>query len=137
MEAHTESGFDLGFDSLSASEGGIGPGPTETILATLAACTAMDVASILRKKRQNLTDLAVYVSGEQDSDPPWTFRNFHLHYVVTGQGLSEKAVADAIHLSEEKYCSVAATLRLGVPVTSDYEIVEEIGLPQAAVMTVQ
>ena len=54
VQATTESGFDLGFDTLSASEGGIGPGPTETILASLAACTAMDVASILRKKRQRV-----------------------------------------------------------------------------------
>jgi len=63
IKATTESGFDLGFDTLSASEGGIGPGPTEAILASLAACTAMDVASILRKKRQRVESYQIQATA--------------------------------------------------------------------------
>ena len=70
IQATTESGFDLGFDTLSASEGGIGPGPTEAILASLAACTAMDVASILRKKRQRVESYGSQVTGSEGRGAP-------------------------------------------------------------------
>ena len=65
------------------------------------------------------------VTGEQQPDPPWTFRGFHVHYIVRGHNIAPRAVEDAINLSDEKYCSVSTTLKLGVPVTHDYEIVEE------------
>ena len=81
--------------------------------------------SILKKKRQKLTGLEVSVTGEQEEDPPWTYRKVHVHYKVTGKGLSEKAVADAITLSEERYCSVAATVRGSAEITFDYEIVDD------------
>jgi putative redox protein len=106
-------------------DGRIGVKPSDLLLLALGSCTAYDVVSILQKKRQPLTGLEVRVSGNQQADPPWTFERFHVHYVVKGRGLSEKAVADAIRLSEEKYCSVSATLRLGATVTHDYEIVED------------
>jgi len=78
---------------------------------------------ILTKKRQPLTSLEISTSAEQDSDPPWTFRKIHLHYKLSGVGLTEKAVAQAIELSEEKYCSVAATLRGVAEITYDFEVV--------------
>jgi len=81
------------------------------------------VVEILAKKRQTLTSLEISASAEQDSDPPWTFRKIHLHYKLSGVGLMEKAVAQAIELSEEKYCSVAATLRGVAEISYDYEVV--------------
>lgn len=104
--------------------GGIGVKPSDMLLLALGSCTAYDVINILQKKRQPVTGLEVHVTAEQQADPPWTFRAFHLHYVVTGTGVDEKAVRDAIDLSDEKYCSVSATLKLGVPVTHDYELRE-------------
>jgi putative redox protein len=66
----------------------------------------------------------VVVNGTQDPEPPWTFRSFHMHFVVRGKGLTPKAVEDAIRLAHEKYCGVAATLQYAGPVTTGYEIVE-------------
>jgi putative redox protein len=103
----------------------IGMKPSELVLVALGACTAYDVVSILTKKRQKLTGLEVQVTADADKDPPWTFRKFHVHYVVQGADLSEKAVQDAIELSDTKYCSVAATLRGSAEVTHSYEIVQE------------
>ena len=99
--------------------------PSELLLVALAGCTSYDVVDILEKKRQKLTGLEVTVTGEQEPDPPWTYRKIHVHYAVRGKGLREKAVRDAIELSDEKYCSVSATVRGAAEVTSDYTIVEE------------
>jgi putative redox protein len=106
-------------------ENNTGIKPSDLLLLGLASCSAYDVVGILEKKRLKLAGLEVTVTGEQDADPPWTFRKFHLEYVVRGAGLPEKAVADAIHLSEEKYCSVAATVRGVAEITSSYRIVED------------
>lgn len=104
--------------------GGTGVKPSDMVLLALGSCTAYDVVNILEKKRAGLTDLEVQVTAEQQADPPWTFTGFHVHFVLTGTNLSPKAVEDAITLSDEKYCCVAATLRLGVPVTHDFEIID-------------
>jgi len=104
---------------------GVGMKPSELLLLSLASCTAYDVANILQKKRKRLTELHVDVQGEQQSEAPWAFRKIHLHYVVGGDGISERDVAKAIHLSHEKYCSVSATLRPVVELTHDYEIVSD------------
>jgi putative redox protein len=106
-------------------ENATGMKPSELLLVALAGCTSYDVVDILEKKRQKLTGLEVTVTGEQEPDPPWTYRKIHVHYVVRGKGLREKAVRDAIELSDGKYCSVSATVRGAAEVTSDYTIVEE------------
>jgi putative redox protein len=111
--------------STQDEENGIGMKPSELLLLAVGGCSSVDIVSILQKKRQNLTGLEVEVSGEQDADPPWTFRKIHVTYIVRGRGLSEKAVADAIKLSEEKYCSVSTTLAKAVEITTEYRIVEE------------
>ncbi len=109
----------------SQSEGnGTGMNPSSLLLVSLGACTAYDVTTILRKKRQPLTGLEVQVAGEQQEEMPWCYLKIHVHYVVRGRGLKEKAVRDAIELSEGKYCSVSATLRDVVELTYDYEIVD-------------
>jgi putative redox protein len=99
--------------------------PSEVLLISLGGCTGVDVVSILEKKRQNLTALEIQVTGEQDPDPPWTFRTIHLEYVLHGSGLSTEAVERAIRLSEEKYCSVRTTLIGVADVTSSYTIVQD------------
>jgi putative redox protein len=123
----------LGIDSSKHSvvlssqddENGTGVSPSELLMLSLAGCTSYDVVSILHKKRQHLTGLQVTVTAEQDEGPPWIYRKMHVHYEVRGKGLREKAVQDAIELSESKYCSVAATLRGTVDITYDYTMVED------------
>jgi len=106
-------------------ENGTGMSPSQLLLVGLGGCTSYDVVGILEKKRQRLTGLEVTVTGEQEPDPPWTYRKIHIHYEVRGKGLKEKAVQSAIKISEEKYCSVAATVRGTAEVTYDYTIVEQ------------
>ncbi len=104
---------------------GSGVKPSDLLLLAVGSCTGVDVVDIMRKKRQRMTGLEIHVSGEQDPDPPWAFRRIHVEYVARGRGLSEKALADAIRLSEEKYCSVMATVRGVAEVSSSWRIVEE------------
>jgi putative redox protein len=100
------------------------PSPLEMLLVSVAACTAADVISILGKKRQDVRDYQVEVTGERVEEHPKKFVAFHVHHIVHGRSVSEKAVADAIHLSDSKYCSVAATVRPTATITTSYEIVE-------------
>ena len=121
----------IGIDStnhsvvLSTPDEGIGIKPSDLLLIAVASCTAVDVVEILAKKRTPLTYLEISSSGEQDQDPPWTFRKIHLHFKIKGKNLTEKAVEQAIQLSEEKYCSVAATIRPSAQITTDFEILPE------------
>ncbi len=97
--------------------------PSDLLLLSAASCSVHDVVTILRKKREPLESLEVICTGEQESDPPHRFTQIHLHYTLRGE-LSHKNVKKAIHLSEEKYCSVINTLKGSVEITSDFNIVE-------------
>jgi putative redox protein len=108
--------------STQDAENGVGMKPSELLLVALGSCTAYDVVNILQKKRKTIQHLHVEVDGEQHGEPPWPFKRIHLHYVVRGEGISERDVARAIQLSHDKYCSVSATLRSSVEITHDYEI---------------
>jgi putative redox protein len=107
---------------LSTPDEGIGIKPSDLLLIAVASCSAVDVVEILAKKRMPLTHLEISSSGEQDQDPPWTFRKIHMHYKIGGKNLTEKDVAQAIRLSEEKYCSVAATVRATAEIITDFEL---------------
>lgn len=107
---------------LSTADEGVGMKPSELLLVALAGCTAVDVVNILHKKRIELTFLEIRATGEQDRDPPWTYRKIHVHYRLSGRDLTEKAVEQAIQLSEEQYCSVAATIRGVAEITTGYEL---------------
>lgn len=104
------------------------PTPLENLLVAVAACTAFDVQSILKKKRQDVTDYRVEVIGHRRDEYPRAFIKFEIKHIVTGRGISEKAVADAIALSDNTYCSVAATVRPTAEITTSFEIVEDPGL---------
>ncbi len=106
-------------------ENGIGMKPSDLLLVALGGCTAYDVVNILTRKRQPLTGLEIEISGEQQPDPPWKFTRIHLTYRLRGRGLSEKAVRDAIELSQNRYCSVSASLSETTEVTYDYILEEE------------
>jgi putative redox protein len=110
---------------ISSKDEGVGVKPSDLLLIALASCTAVDVVEILSKKRLPLDALEIITTGEQDADPPWTFRKIHLRYRLSGRGLTDKAVEQAIQLSEEKYCSVAATVRATAEITTEFEIIRE------------
>ncbi len=106
-------------------ENGTGMSPSQLLMVAVGGCTSYDVVGILEKKRQKITGLNVSVTGEQDSEAPWAYRTIHVHCAVRGRQLKDKAVKDAIELSESRYCSVAATIRGVAEVTFDYEIIED------------
>jgi putative redox protein len=99
--------------------------PMELLLIALGSCTGVDVMSILKKKRQHVTDYRIEVSGERREDYPRSYTRLYVKHIVHGRGVSEAAVASAIELSDTKYCSVAATLRGSAEIVKSYEIVEE------------
>ena len=101
--------------------------PLEMLLVSVAGCTAFDVQSILEKKRQDVTGYDVEITGTRAETHPRKFTAFHINHIVHGRNVSEKAVADAIKLSDEIYCSVAATVRPTAEITTSYEIVEAGG----------
>ncbi len=98
--------------------------PLELLLISVAACTAVDVVSILQKKRQAVTDYKVEIVGTRRDEYPRGFTGFHIHHIVKGRSISEKAVAAAIELSDTKYCSVAYTVRPTAKITTGFEIIE-------------
>ena len=96
-------------------------GPMELVLMGLCACTATDVVSILRKKRESFTGLEVRAEAERAQQPPTVYTSIKLIYTVTGQ-TSRKAVEDAVRLSEEKYCSVSAMLKCTARITTEIQV---------------
>ena len=110
---------------MSTAKEGVGLKPSDLLLLALGACSTVDVVNILEKKRLDLSALDIKVCGEQEAEAPWTFRQIHIEYTLRGRGLIGKAVEQAITLSEEKYCSVAATLRGAAALSHSYQIVEE------------
>jgi putative redox protein len=119
FHATMPSGVSLQFDASSTHEGG--PGPMEVLLGALGACTSVDVVMILAKKRQKLESLEVAVLGERATEPPEVWIKIEIVYRLSGQ-LNEKAVRDAIELSQTKYCSVAAMLGKTAKITYRHEI---------------
>ena len=117
--ASTGSGRHLIIDD---KDGGTGPTPMELVAVAVGGCTAFDVISILRKKRQSVTGYEVKVEAEQVENPPRVFHTVRIHHIVRGE-VEEKALQDAIHLSETKYCSVGAMIQWGAKLETTYEIV--------------
>ena len=112
---------------LSTTRAGVGMKPSEMLVVALCSCTSVDVVNILEKKRLPLESLEVQATSVQDPEPPWTFRKIHMKFILKGKGLTDKDVEKAIELSEEKYCSVACTLKPTVEITWEYEILSDEG----------
>lgn len=101
----------------------LGIRPMEMVLLGMGGCTAFDVVMILKKARQPVADCVVEMEAERAASDPRVFTRIHVHFVVTGSGLSDKQVARAVELSAEKYCSASIMLSKAVDITHDYEIV--------------
>ncbi|HEV2238607.1 MAG TPA: OsmC family protein [Ktedonobacterales bacterium] len=98
--------------------------PMELLLVGLAGCTGMDVISILRKKRQEVTGYEVRVRGERAADHPMVFTEITVEHVVTGHHIAPAAVARAVELSETKYCGAGAMLRKTATLTHTFNVRE-------------
>lgn len=126
FEGSATSGHKLTMDADDASGGrNSGFRPMELLLVGFGGCTGMDVISILRKKRQNVTSLEMNVKGEKSDGYPKIYREVHIEYVVKGKSIQKEAVERAIELSLTKYCSVGATLGKAGTITHSYRIEEE------------
>jgi putative redox protein len=98
--------------------------PSDLMAMALIGCSSHDVVEILQKQRQDLQQLNVTAESTQDNDPPWRFRRIHIHYQAIGKGIDPEKLRKAIEISEEKYCSVYATLKDAIEITHDFEVVE-------------
>ncbi|MFQ5614915.1 MAG: OsmC family protein [Anaerolineales bacterium] len=98
--------------------------PLELLAVGLAGCTGMDVISILRKKRQNVTGFEVKVHADQADDHPHVFTHVRVEYIVTGKDISPKAVERAIELSATRYCPASGMLEKAVKIEHDYQIIQ-------------
>jgi putative redox protein len=98
--------------------------PMELVLLALGSCTGADVISILQKKRQNVMDYRIEVRGQRREEHPRSYRRMEVHHIITGRNISGQSVAQAIELSDQKYCSVAATFRPTAEIVSSFEIIE-------------
>lgn len=121
-----ESGHTLTMDA-EESSGGHNKGfkPMDLLLVGFGGCSGMDVISILRKKRQQVTGLEINVKGEKTDSFPTVYKQVHIEYIVKGKGVEKEAVERSIALSLDKYCSVGATLAKAGTITHSYKIIEE------------
>ena len=129
FDATAGSGFDL---RLGSSKEYPGWSPMEMVLVGLAGCTAMDVITILEKKRQDVTHFEVRVVGTRAEEHPKVYTDLQVEFVVEGHGVDAEAVERAIELSQDKYCSVSAMLQKAAPVRTSYRVLE--ASPQLAAL---
>jgi putative redox protein len=105
----------------------IGARPMELLLMGVGGCASFDVVTILKKARQQVTDVRAELSAERADAVPAVFTKIHLHFIVTGKALKESQVKKAVELSAEKYCSASAMLMAGgVEISHDYEVLEDV-----------
>jgi putative redox protein len=123
--AETETGHKITLDG-PAEFGGTnaGPRPMEMLLVGLGGCTAFDVVTILKKARQEIENCEVEIDAERADTIPKVFTRIHIHFIVTGKGLTEDRVERAVKLSADKYCSASVMLAKTAEVTHDFEIRE-------------
>ncbi len=103
----------------------LGIRPMELLLQGLGSCTAFDVMMILKKARQPVQDCVVELEAQRAETEPKVFTKIHIHFIVTGAGVSEKHLQRAIKLSAEKYCSASIMLGQVAEITHDYELRED------------
>ena len=121
--AETQSGHLLTMDG--APDGGgrnLAPRPMETVLAGTGGCTAYDVVHILRRGRHDVRGCQLQVKAERAAEDPKVFTRIHLHFVVTGVGLTDAMVDRAVRLSHDRYCSATIMLGKTAEITTSFEV---------------
>jgi len=125
--AESGSGHAVVIDGAPESGGrNMGMRPMELVALGVGSCSSFDVVTILKKARQNISGCEAEISAERVDGTPAVFESIHLHFIVSGQGLSERQVERAVSLSADKYCSASIMLKeAGVKITHDFEIREQ------------
>ena len=127
FEAVADSGKSIMLDANSDPEERLGPSPMELILMGLVGCTAMDVVSIMEKKKQDMTAFEVKVHADRSEQYPKPYSRAEIEYVATGHALDEAALKRAIELSIQKYCPVHHMLSKAFPISQRYVLFEDEG----------
>lgn len=125
FEGDDGDGLQVFMNSPIAQDGRPGISPMRLLLISLAGCTAMDVISILEKKRQEVTAMEINVNGTRVDDHPRYYEDIEIEFVVRGRNVNPQAVARAIELSEKSYCSVSANLRPKSNIVTSFRVEEE------------
>jgi len=126
MVGESGSGHALVMDGPPESGGrNLGMRPMELLLLGLGGCTQFDVVHILRKGRHQVSRCEVELEAERAADDPKVFTRIHVHFIAAGPGLTEKALARAVSLSAEKYCSASIMLGEVAEISHDYELVDD------------
>jgi putative redox protein len=118
----SESGHSMVLD---ANNGELAPSPMESVLVSLGSCSSVDVVSILKKTKQDITGCIVELSGTRANGVPALFTDIHLNFIISGQNIASKHVTRAVNLSAEKYCSIALMLNAKVNITHSFNIIAE------------
>ena len=121
----TEAGHSVVMEG-SATEGVMkrGPSPMEMLLLGVAGCSSIDVVMIAQKQRQDVTDCQATVTAERAAEAPRVFTEIHIHFKVFGRNLKETAIAKAVELSAEKYCSASIMLGKAAKISHSFELAE-------------
>lgn len=121
----TEAGHSVVMEG-SAAEDGVkrGPSPMEMLLLGVAGCSSIDVVMIAQKQRQDVTDCQAAVTAERAAEAPRVFTEIHIHFKVFGRNLKETAIAKAVELSAEKYCSASIMLGKAAKISHSFELAE-------------
>ncbi|MFB2537855.1 MULTISPECIES: OsmC family protein [unclassified Acinetobacter] len=126
FKATTGSGHQIIMDGAPEYGGdNRGARPMEMVLVGLAGCASFDIITILKKSRQDISDVICEIEAERADAVPAVFTKIHLHFIIKGKALKVAQVEKAVNLSAEKYCSVSHMLSTGgVEVSHDFEVIE-------------
>ena len=123
FDSQDEHGHALTLDApMADGDSFAGFTPGDMLLTALAGCSGIDVVNILLKQRQKVAGVRIRVSGRQNPEPPWTWEDVHLTYIIRGENVNPNLARRAISLSERKYCSIGATIEGRANLTSDFVI---------------
>ena len=125
FESSDSHGHTLTLDAPESEDtpfGGFMPG--DMLLTALAGCSGIDVVNILTKQRQQVDSLQINVRGHQNPEPPWAWEDVEIRYILRGKELNRQLIERAIDLSENRYCSIGATIGGVTRISSSFEIVD-------------
>ncbi|MDJ1006467.1 MAG: OsmC family protein [Paracoccaceae bacterium] len=122
--AQTEDGHAITVGTAHGDSPKPGPSAMELVLMGAGSCASWDVVEILRKSRQDITDVTCDLEADRAPEPPKVFTRIHLHFTVTGSGVDERRVARAVELSVGKYCSALKMIEKSAEITHEFDVVE-------------
>ena len=121
----SSSGHSVMMEAKGGDEASIAPSPMEMLILGMGGCTTFDVVHILGRMREDVVDCEVDIDAERSTEDPKVYTKIHCHFKVSGRGLKDKKVQQAVEMSAEKYCSASLMLQGTVEISHSFEIIEE------------